>query len=108
MCRSHLVQKSTSWTPTMRHTLLCPHGCEVNPSHLVQKSTIVSICLPVIYRYDHFKLDLDHNQARYITSFYTADGGYNLCLLIFLNGLKWDGWMSVTAIILPGVHDRSS
>ena len=80
----------------MRHTLLCPHGCEVNPSHLVQKSTIVSICLPVVYRYDHFKLYLDRNQGRYITSFYTDDGGYNLCLLIFPNGLKWDGWMSVT------------
>lgn len=32
--------------------------------------------MPVICRYDHFKLDLDRNQGRYIPSFYTDDDGY--------------------------------
>ena len=30
------------------YPVLCPHGCEVTLSHLAQKSTIASICLPVI------------------------------------------------------------
>ena len=59
------------------------------------------------HRYDHFKLDLDRNQGRYIPSFYTDNGSYNLCRLIFLNGLKWKGLMSVTAIVLPGVNDEN-
>lgn len=58
------------------YPVLCPLGCEMTLSHLVQKSTMASICLPVICRYDHFKLDLDRNQGRYIPSFYTDDDGY--------------------------------
>ena len=58
------------------YPVLRPLGCEMTLSHLVQKSTMASICLPVICRYDHFKLDLDRNQGRYIPSFYTDDDGY--------------------------------
>ena len=74
-------------------------------SYLAQVSAISSDNLPIIYKYDDFQEDLDHDQSTYTPSFYTADSGYNLCLVTFPNGLKVEGWMSVTAIILPGDHD---
>ena len=74
--------------------------------YLAQVSRIPSDELPMIYRYDNFKIDLDRDSSKYSPSFYTNNGGYNLCLRIYPDGLKWGGWMSVTAIILPGDHDE--
>ena len=74
--------------------------------YLGEVSRISSDELPMVYRYEHFQLDLDQDCGRYSPTFYTNNDGYNLCLTIYPDGLKWRGWMSVTAIILPGDHDE--
>ena len=74
-------------------------------SYLAQISAISSDNLPIIYKYDNFQEDLDHDQRTYTPSFYTTDGGYHLCLIAFPDGLKFGGEMSVTVLILPGDND---
>ena len=73
--------------------------------YLTHMSSLVAEELPIVFKYEDFQHDLAHDYGTYTPTFYTSHGGYRLRLVIFPDGLKWGGWMSVTAIILPGVHD---
>ena len=74
--------------------------------YLTHMSRLVAEKLPMVYKYENFQDDLARDSGIYTPTFYTHHGGYRLCLVMFPDGLKWDGWMSVTAIIVPGVYDN--
>ena len=74
--------------------------------HIAQMSRLAPEELPIVFKYVDFQDHLAHDNGTYTPTFYTHHGGYRLRLVIFPDGLKWGGWMSVTAIILPGVHDE--
>ena len=72
-------------------------------TYLKQVSATPSGKLPTIYRYGDFGFDLENDRGRYSPSFYTSFNGpgYNLCIKTFPDGLKWEGWMTVTYCCCP-------